>query len=115
MPPSSRPIISEVSEIIRLWDYEKNTDLDPSILTTGSARKAWFRCKNGMDHSSYMTILTIKDVMRCGVCAGRQVLRGFNDFESVSIYESYFWDYNKKRGQAVGSSSCFLAEKMVCM
>ena len=108
MPPSSRPIISEVSEIIRLWDYEKNTDLDPSILTTGSARKAWFRCKNGMDHSSYMTILTIKDVMRCGVCAGRQVLRGFNDFESVSIYESYFWDYNKnedKPWEVVAASS----------
>lgn len=32
-------------ELMSEWDYEKNIDLDPKILTSGSNKKAWWICK----------------------------------------------------------------------
>lgn len=31
-------------ELMKEWDYQKNTDMDPSKLLSGSGKKAWWRC-----------------------------------------------------------------------
>ena len=31
-------------ELLKEWDYQKNTDLDPSKLLPGSGKKAWWKC-----------------------------------------------------------------------
>ena len=37
------PIV-EYEDYIKEWDYEKNTDYNPNILTAGSSYKVWWRC-----------------------------------------------------------------------
>lgn len=93
----ANPPISEVPDLMKIWDFERNENLDPYTVTTGSRSKAWFSCKNGYNHSSLITISHMRNVLRCSVCAGKQVWRGFNDFESCYPYESYFWDYEINR------------------
>lgn len=31
-------------ELLKEWDYQKNTNLDPSQLLPGSGKKAWWKC-----------------------------------------------------------------------
>ena len=33
--------------ILYLWDYEKNQDVDPTMVTRNSKQKVWWKCKNG--------------------------------------------------------------------
>ena len=94
----ANPTISDVPDLLKLWDSERNDNIghDPSKITTGTRTKSWFRCGNGYPHSFLARPSDIINLGRvCGVCAGKQVCRGFNDFESQCPYESYFWDYTK--------------------
>ena len=93
----ANPTISEVPDLMKIWDFERNLALgnDPGKITTGTHKKLWFTCTTYVDHSFLTAPLYILDGQGCGVCAGRQVWRGFNDFESQCPYESYFWDYSK--------------------
>jgi len=34
-------------DLMKEWDYEKNKEVDPTKLTLGSHKKAWWKCSNG--------------------------------------------------------------------
>lgn len=91
------PRVSDVPSILSLWDTGKNSQIGlyPDDVTTGSNKVAWFYCTRGRNHSFSSRISNVVTGTGCSVCKGRQVLRGFNDFESQCSYESYFWDYCK--------------------
>lgn len=78
------------------WDYVKNQEkgLDINKLTHGSRCKAWWICPNG--HSYEKTIN--KRTMRgdgCPYCSGREVLKGFNDLETLYPDVAKEWDKDK--------------------
>ena len=39
--------ISEIPELMKEWDWEANADLDPTKITCGSGKKAWWKCSKG--------------------------------------------------------------------
>ncbi len=41
---ADKKYISEIKEFMQEWDYEANKDLDPTKLTIGSNKKAWWKC-----------------------------------------------------------------------
>ena len=83
------------------WDWIKNNQngLKPNEITYGSNINAWFICSDCNGH--YET--TIKNKIRgksCPFCAGKRVLKGFNDLASQYPDLINEWDYvnNDKKG-----------------
>ena len=63
------------------WDYEKNTPLLPSDVTTGSHRKVWWKGSCGHEWQAI-----VKNRVRgagCPFCSGNMLLRGFNDLATL--------------------------------
>ena len=42
--PGVNDLFTRFPELVREWDFERNRNLDPSQLTPGSNRKAWWKC-----------------------------------------------------------------------
>lgn len=64
-------------ELMPEWDYERNEELPSEIFAKGNSER-WWICK--LSHS--YTASTKNRVLRgqgCQYCAGRKLLKGFND------------------------------------
>lgn len=62
------------------WDHEKN-DLTPQEVSAGSEKKGWWKCPEG--HSYQSAIFARAAGTGCPYCAGKKVLRGFNDLATT--------------------------------
>ncbi len=75
--------ISEIPELMKEWDWEANVGLDPTKLTIGSNKKAWWKCsKCGGKWQTHICGRTGKENKHhtgCPYCASQKVLAGFND------------------------------------
>lgn len=80
-------------EVLRLWDYEKNT-LDPTTIAPHSEEIAFWKCDFG--HSWEKDIKKITTGERCPYCAGKRVLIGFNDLESKCPKSVENWSKNNE-------------------
>ncbi len=89
------------NEVTKYWLYETNNELglDPSKLTAGSAKEAFFKCP--IDGHEWVAPLSqIKGSWQRGN-SGCPVCRGFDSVETtslVSIYPDYvaqYWDHEK--------------------
>lgn len=89
------PKISEDSELMKEWDYEKNQGLSPETLTRGSNIKVWWRCSAG--HSWMISPNHRNRGSRCPVCANKMVLTGYNDLASRNPELLQEWDYEKNK------------------
>jgi len=74
------------------WDYEKNKLL-PTQVTSGSDKKAWWKCAKG--HSWQAVIRSRKAGKGCPYCAGRYVLQGFNDLQTLRPELAEEWDFEQ--------------------
>ena len=75
------------------WDQEKNDDLMPQNVTAGSPKKVWWKCPRG---HSWQARIADRSVGRgCPVCAGKQVLEGFNDLATTNPVLASEWDQEK--------------------
>jgi len=63
------------------WHPDRNGELAPQDVTVGSNRKVWWRCDRG--HAWKATVARRAGGRGCPVCAGKQVLAGFNDLATV--------------------------------
>ena len=81
-------------EVAIEWDYNKNA-VGPETVTKGSIKKFWWKCKNG--HSWYATpnSRTGYSKTNCPICAGKQILVGFNDLASTNPDLIREWNYDK--------------------
>ena len=75
------------------WDYEKNGDLKPTMVSVGSSKKVWWKCKKG--HNWYSSVATRNAGNNCPVCFGRQVLAGYNDLATKNPELAKEWNYEK--------------------
>ena len=85
--------ISEIPELMKEWDWEANANLNPTKITCGSGKKAWWKCSKGHEWLS-----TIRDQQRykhCPYCHGRKVLTGFNDLATTHPELIKEWNYEK--------------------
>ena len=80
-------------DIAIMWDYKKNGGLKPSDVTIGSGRIVWWRCEKG--HSWQAAPYNVSKGQGCPYCANRQVLKGFNDLETINPKIAEEWNYKK--------------------
>ena len=98
--PGFNDLASKRPDVSQQWDYEKNGELTPEQITTGSGKKVWWLCEKG--HSWQAPVLRrtqskggVGTGSSCPYCLGRKVLSGFNDLETTHPNISRMWDYEK--------------------
>ena len=76
--PGENDLTSQLPKIAAQWDMEKNAPLTPEMVTRYSNRCVWWRCEKG---HFWKTLVRTRTHAACGCpyCAGRKVLKGFND------------------------------------
>lgn len=85
--------------LLKEWDYTKNTDIAPNKIGYGSGRKVWWICSTC--HYEWAAVITDRTQGRgCPACTGRVVVAGRNDLETwcknnkkLDILDE--WDYEK--------------------
>ena len=70
------------SKLAKEWHPTKNGDLQPEQVGAFSRKEVWWLGKCG--HEWRAKIYSRHNGRQCPVCAGRQVLAGYNDLETVS-------------------------------
>ena len=81
-------------ELAKQWHPTMNGDLKPTDIMAGRAAYAWWYCDTC--RGSYrMRIDHRKNGEGCPYCAGKRVLRGFNDLASQFPDIALEWDYSK--------------------
>lgn len=80
-------------DIASEWDSIKNGNILPDDFTGGSDKKVWWICPLG--HSYFAPISARVRGRGCSICSGKQILKGFNDFESRYPDLAQEWDYQK--------------------
>lgn len=83
-------------EIAAEWDYEKNKNVKPDMLSPGSDKIVWWICKN--NHSYKASVCHRVDGKGCPYCSKRKLLVGFNDFATCYPKIAAEWDYSKNNG-----------------
>ena len=88
--------VSDNARLMAEWNWERNTDFDPSQLTIGSNRKVWWKCVKG--HEWQTTIAHRNNGRKCPYCSGKKVLKGENDLQTVNPPLAKEWNYEKNNG-----------------
>ncbi len=81
------------AELMAEWNWEKNTNLDPYILTLGNNKKAWWRCSKG--HEWQASVTHRNKGSGCPYCSGRYAIKGENDLQTVNPTLAKEWNYDK--------------------
>lgn len=84
------------------WDREKNGGLAPGDVTSGSTKQVHWKCEKG--HSWQAPVYT-RMRSGCPYCAGKKVLKGFNDLETTDPALAAEWDTGKN-GAGPDSVTC---------
>lgn len=89
-----KDLVSQFPELALEWDRQKNGALTPESAIPGSSRRVWWRCEAG--HSWFASISSrAYRNSGCPICAGKQVLQGFNDLASKNPAIAMQWDAKK--------------------
>lgn len=75
------------------WHPEKNGELGPEDILPGSHRTVWWRCSEG--HEWRAEINSRVNGSGCPICAGRVVIPGENDLETVAPVLAAQWHPDK--------------------
>ena len=85
-------------EALKIWDYEKNTDISPSEVTEFSTKKVWWKCELGHSWQQQVQAITRSTTASsgCPVCNGLQIEKGFNDllFLNPEVAEQWCYELN---------------------
>lgn len=85
--------IIDNKNLIAEWDYQKNSDFDPSKLTCGSSYFVWWKCKKG--HEWKAQINSRNRGRGCPYCANQKLFVGYNDLATTNPELSKEWNYAK--------------------
>jgi hypothetical protein len=68
-------------DLAEQWHPELNGKLTPQLVTVGSHKKVWWRCEKGHEWKS---VIYARERVGsgCPVCAGKQIIPGYNDLAS---------------------------------
>ena len=89
--------VSDNAQLMAEWDWEKNNalGLDPTMLTIGMSRKAWWKCSRG--HEWETRISHRQNGAGCPYCSGLRAIKGENDLQTVNPDLAKEWNYEKTR------------------
>ena len=80
-------------EIAKEWNYEKNGKLKPEQFAAYSGKKVWWKCSKG--HEWQDSLANRSKNVGCPYCAGKRVLVGYNDLQTINPVLSKEWNYLK--------------------
>ena len=82
--------------LLNEWNYEKNVTLgiNPKEIGAGSGEKVWWTCPKGHEYDMSISDRSKEDG-QCPICAGRRLLKGYNDLASQYPDVTLDWDYEK--------------------
>ena len=94
---AEKKYIIDNAKLMAEWNWEKNNELDfdPKTLTLGSGKKAWWKCCKG--HEWQAAIYDRNNGKGCPYCAGKKVLKGYNDLQTVNPFLAEDWNYEKNK------------------
>ena len=78
------------------WNYERNNELTPADMMPNSHKKAWWICSKG--HEWQASIADRNSGRGCPYCAGKKVLKGYNDLQTVNQALAIEWNHEKNNG-----------------
>ena len=81
------------------WDTEKNGQLNPTDVLSGSERCVWWQCTLGHEWQAIVAARAVEN-SGCPYCAGRRVLAGFNDLATLFPTIAAQWDDTLNNGLA---------------
>ena len=81
------------SSLIAEWNYEKNGNLNPALLSIGAHDKVWWKCREG--HEWVAAIYSRASGIGCPYCSGKKVLPGWNDLQTLYPEIAKEWDGDK--------------------
>ena len=96
--------------VLKFWDYEKNSPLTPYIVLSSSNRIVYWKCPI-CGHEWEDKIITRRDATKCPVCSGRVVKQGYNDFATKFPNIALEWDINKNDVDYSPSTVTFSSHK----
>ena len=96
--PGENDLATVRPEILKQWDWEKNTDISPRELLPSAHDKVWWRCELGHSYQMQVYARTREKGSGCPYCAGRRVLAGFNDLATLKpeLAEQWYAPLNKE-------------------
>ena len=80
-------------ELAKEWNYERNGELRPENIGTGSNKKVWWKCKKG--HEWEAVVSYRNSGAGCPYCSNKKVLTGYNDLLTVNPELAKEWNYEK--------------------
>ena len=81
-------------ELLDEWCYDKNINIAPTEVLSGSNKKVWWKCNKG--HEYQATIHNkVGNNSGCPYCSGNKVLSGYNDLVMIAPELLSEWDYAK--------------------
>lgn len=86
-------LASQNPELASEWHPTKNGELQPQNIAYASKKKVWWLGRCG--HEWEAVVGSRKIGRGCPICAGIQILSGFNDLASHSEILTHEWDYEK--------------------
>lgn len=90
---SNNSFIANFPELFAEWDFDKNTNLNPNELTSGSNKKVWWRCEK--NHSWLSSIHNRTKGRKCPYCSGRVAWPGESDIATLFPGIASQWHPNK--------------------
>lgn len=105
-------LLSCAPEIAKEWDYQLNGNLKPYQVSFGSGKKVWWRCPNGHSYTAPITSRTGPKGSGCPICAGQQLLTGYNDLQSRYPAIASEWDIEKNENLSPSQVMPFSRKKV---
>ncbi len=91
---AKNPLFDKYPELEKEWDYEKNKDIDITLLAASSNKIAWWKCEQGHSFKTRISTRTLHNV-GCPYCHNQKVLTGINDLQTLNPGLADEWDYEK--------------------
>lgn len=86
-------LLTRNPQIAKEWHPTKNGFVKPDMVSFASAKKVWWLGECG--HEWQMSIQSRNRGANCPYCAGKKVLKGFNDLATTNPELLDEWDYKK--------------------
>ena len=93
------------------WHPTRNGELTPRDVTAGSSRKVWWVCPRGHVWQAAVSSRS-GNGYGCPVCAGKQVLAGFNDLAGGNPQVAAQWDWERNGGKGPQEVSLYSNRKV---
>lgn len=87
------------TDLVNSWNYNKNGKIRPEQISLGSNKKVWWICNKGHE---WQASVNSRYLQKCGcpICAGKKVLSGENDLETLYPNIAKEWDNEKNTKKA---------------